>query len=180
MKNQMTPQTTNENPSEAPTTNAGCASGACPLMTRRGKWLWVALIAVLVFLQWPMIKGLYYRATGGTVLSKVTWQADFDAALAKSVETGKPLLVDFTAGWCPPCNVMKHEVWTDDRVAAKANGFFIPVKIDIDASEGAPIAQRYGVQTIPTILLLDSRGQVSKTGSFMDADAMLTFLSHPE
>ncbi|MFT3787969.1 MAG: thioredoxin family protein [Tepidisphaeraceae bacterium] len=121
-----------------------------------------------------MIKGWYYRSRGDTGASKVAWQTDFDAALGRARESGKSLLVDFTATWCPPCQVMKHEVWSDDRVAAAANRAYVPVLIDVDAN--ADIARRYGIQTIPSILVVDGSGQMQRSTTFVDADGMLAFL----
>lgn len=164
-------------PTHPATSTSGCAGGTCPLVRHRGLLLWLLMIGFIAYIQWPMFKGMYYKATGAEApASAVTWRTDFDAALAESAQSGKPLLVDFTASWCPPCKVMKHEVWPDQRVAAVANGKYVPVLIDVDEPKNVAVEQRYGIQSIPTILVVDATGAVLHTGLFMSADDMLDFL----
>lgn len=158
-------------------TAKSCKSGACPLQSRWGLLLWALVIGGIAYVQWPMLKGMFYKATGArTPASAVAWRTGLDAALAESAQTGKPVLVDFTASWCPPCRVMKHEVWPDAAVASAANNGYVPLLVDVDDRQNAGVAQRYGVRGIPTVLVLDARGKVLRSGSFMSKDDMLDFL----
>lgn len=161
------------------TTNRSCGSRwGCPLQKRFGLWLWLAFIGAVLYLQWPMVKGLYYRvADPAPPASAIAWRTDFEAALAEAAATGKPVLVDFTASWCPPCKVMKHEVWPDGNVAAAVDDGYIPLLVDVDEPRNAAVAQRYGIVGIPTILVLDAEGVVLRTGSFMTARTMVEFLN---
>jgi thiol:disulfide interchange protein len=165
-------------PSSSPDAAAkACKSGVCPFQGRWGVLLWALVIGAVVVMQWPMLKGMYYRATSAEApASAVAWRAGFDAALAESAKTGKPVLPDFTASWCPPCRVMKHDVWPDDRVAAAVNGGYVPVLVDVDDPQNAEVARRYGVRGIPYILVVDAEGRVLKQGAFMTASGMLDFL----
>lgn len=155
-----------------------CKSRACcPLQSRWGLLLWVLLIGAIAYMQWPMLKGTYYKTTGVEApASAVAWRTGFDAALVESAQTGKPVLLDFTASWCPPCQTMKHDVWPDAKVASAVNEGYVPVLVDVDNPKNADVAQKYGVRGIPTILILDARGQVLRTGSYMSRSAMLDFL----
>ncbi len=149
----------------------------CPLQSRWGLLLWVVLIGGIAYMQWPMLKGMYYKTTGAEApASAVAWRTGFDAALAESAQTGKPVLVDFTASWCPPCKVMKHDVWPDGRVASAVNTGYVPLLVDVDDPKNAEVAQKYGIRGIPTILVLDAKGQVIRTGSYMSASDLLDFL----
>jgi protein disulfide-isomerase len=140
--------------------------------------LWALVLGAVVYMQWPMIKGAYYKATNAQApASSVAWRTGgFDAALTESAATGKPVLVDFTASWCPPCKVMKHEVWPDAQVARAANEQYVPLLVDVDDPQNAEVAQRYGIRGIPTVLVLDAEGKVIRTGSYMSKGDMLDFL----
>ncbi|MBR5287629.1 MAG: thioredoxin [Clostridia bacterium] len=71
--------------------------------------------------------------------------ASFDAAIAGN----KPVLVDFFATWCAPCRMIAPSV---EKVAAEFEGSAIVGKVDVD-SEPA-LAQRFGVMSIPTLIVL--------------------------
>lgn len=106
----------------------------------------------------------------------VAWRTDLAAARSESKSTGKPVLMDFTAIWCAPCQTMNKTVWSDAAVAEEVNERYVPLLIDIDSDAGRTAAQRYGVATIPTIIATNEEGEVLAVGSFMDAAQMIEFL----
>ena len=70
---------------------------------------------------------------------------NFDAEVAGSAE---PVLVDFWAEWCHPCHMIAPEV----EAIAEAEASRLKVgKLDVDNSPN--IAGRFGVFSIPTLLL---------------------------
>ena len=157
-----------------------CASRpCCPLQSRWGLLLWAVLLGAVLYMQWPMFKGWYYKATGAQApASGIDWRDGFDAALAESARTGKPVLLDFTASWCPPCKVMKHEVWPNPQVAQAVAEGYVPLLVDVDDPRNAEVAQRYGVRGIPSILVVDAQGKVLRQGSYMSKSDMLDFLKN--
>jgi len=125
-----------------------------------------------------MIKGTYYKNFGEeNPESSIRWRGSFQAALEESESSGKPILLDFSASWCPPCQVMKHEVWTDSEVGKVANDRYVPLLIDVDVPETRYLSQRYQVSSIPTILIIDSKGQILKRSGALSASAMTDFLN---
>lgn len=80
---------------------------------------------------------------------------NFDAEVLNS---DKPVVVDFFATWCGPCKMMAPVV---DALAADFDGRVKVGKLDVDESED--IAARYGVMTIPTIILFKNGEVVKKT-----------------
>jgi thiol:disulfide interchange protein len=107
----------------------------------------------------------------------IPWRTDYDAALAEGKKTGKPILIDFSATWCPPCQEMKRSAWPDSRVADLASSKYIPLAMDVDAPGAKDPASRYGINTIPAVLVVDSDGKVLRQASFMSADDLAAFLS---
>jgi thioredoxin 1 len=71
-----------------------------------------------------------------------------DATFAAEVlESDKPVLVDFTAAWCPPCRAMNPIL---DEIAASRDDLRI-VKLDVDDNQS--VAAQYSVLSMPTFML---------------------------
>lgn len=67
----------------------------------------------------------------------------------RKVVGGKGLaLIDFTAGWCPPCKALAPTV---DALASEYTGRVFIAKVDID--EDGDIASKYDVNSVPTLIL---------------------------
>ena len=70
-----------------------------------------------------------------------------DAAFARDVLTAEmPVLVDFTADWCPPCKMIKPVL---ERIATEEAGRLRVVTLDVD--ENPDVTRRYGVLGMPTL-----------------------------
>ena len=66
---------------------------------------------------------------------------DYDEAMAAAIESGKPLLLDFTGWACVNCRKMEEQVWPDERVAKILNEDLILVSLYVDDRTKLPKSQ---------------------------------------
>jgi len=74
-------------------------------------------------------------------------------------------LVDFWAAWCNPCRMVAPVI---DELAAEYEGRAKVAKVDIDR-EGA-LAVRYGVMSIPTVVLFSDGKEVKRFVGVQDKE----------
>ena len=91
----------------------------------------------------------------GRALPSIATVTD-DAFAAEVLESGTPVLVDFTAAWCPPCRVMKPVL---AELAAEREDVRI-VQLDVDADQRT--AAEYGVLSMPTFILFKDGREVQR------------------
>jgi thiol:disulfide interchange protein len=110
--------------------------------------------------------------SGGTLIGHssspptdhVRWRPIASAeALAR--ESQRPILYDFTADWCPPCQLMKREMFSDAATANNINLEFIPVQVlDRQREDGqnppevAALQERFNIGAFPTLVIVAPDG----------------------
>jgi len=97
------------------------------------------------------------------------WEADFDKTLQTAAARKRPVLLDFSAAWCGPCQFMARTTLQDSAVAQKLDSF-LKLKVDID--ENAALAERFGVHAVPTFIVVNGEGEelVRTSGAESAAD----------
>ena len=90
---------------------------------------------------------------------------EFDALL----KGDKPVLVDFFATWCGPCKMFAP---TFDEFAAD-HAEVECVKVDVDQS--GELARRYGIMSIPTIILFKNGEPTKKNVGTLDFEELEDF-----
>ena len=73
------------------------------------------------------------------------------------VKSDLPVLVDFFASWCPPCKMLGPIV---EELAKELKGELKVGKLNID--ESPAIAQKYGVMSVPTMILFKKGKEVKR------------------
>lgn len=99
---------------------------------------------------------------------EITSAADFAALITQST---LPVVVDFWAPWCGPCQMMAPEF---AKAAAKAAGTAILVKVNTD--ERQDIASQFRVQGIPAFALIKNGKVAAQTSGFQPADRLLAWM----
>ena len=80
--------------------------------------------------------------------------SNFDSVLATK---NTPVMVDFWATWCGPCRMVAPAI---EQVAEEYEGRAIVGKVDVD--ECGDLAMRYGVMSIPTVMVFVNGQPVAK------------------
>ncbi len=78
-------------------------------------------------------------------MSTAVTESTFDQEVLSS---DKPVIVDFWAEWCGPCHAVSPVL---DKIAEERAGELKLVKVNIDEEQA--LAERYGIASIPTIVL---------------------------
>lgn len=79
------------------------------------------------------------------------------------------VLVDFYADWCGPCKMLAMEI---EKVASEIDIDIVKVNVD----EEEDIARKYGVMSIPTLILFENGQELKKTIGFMSKDKIKEFI----
>jgi thioredoxin 1 len=85
------------------------------------------------------------------------------------LDADKPVLVDFTAGWCQPCKMIEPIV---KQLAQDWDGKVKVVKLDAD--ENPKIMMQYGVMGIPTLMLFKSGQVKERMTGYQPKDKLVT------
>jgi thiol-disulfide isomerase/thioredoxin len=87
---------------------------------------------------------------------QIQWMTDLDEARKLAIQTGKPLMYDFTAKWCGPCRRMEQVFWPKPEVV-KISKQFVCVKVDFDREKS--FAAKYSINAIPNVVFTDPWGR---------------------
>lgn len=118
---------------------------------------------------------LFTSCNNGQSADKLDWKTNLEQAVAQAKKENKAVLVNFTGSdWCIWCKRLNSEVFSQKEFEEYASKKLILVKLDFpkdiqqtDATKlyNNTLAQKYGIEGFPTILILNSKGDlVAKTG----------------
>ena len=110
------------------------------------------------------------------------WMTDLAKAQAKAKAEKKMVLMDFTGSdWCPPCKALHKNVLSTPEFLDYARENLVLVTVDFPRNKpqsselkkaNEELAQRFAVESYPTIIVLDSNGKkLSKESGYGGAEA---------
>ena len=94
--------------------------------------------------------------------------ASFDRHVLKS---DLPVVIDFWAAWCGPCRMMGPNF---EAAAARLEPRVRMAKLDTEAQRA--IAARYGIQGIPTMIMLRKGREIARTSGAMPTSAIVQWV----
>lgn len=106
------------------------------------------------------------------------WTDDFSAAKKQAQDEGKDLFVVFSGSdWCGWCMRLEEDIFSKDGFVEEISETFVPVFIDMPNNksllskkarkQNPMLAAQYGVDSFPTVLLMDSDGDVFAVSGYM-------------
>jgi thioredoxin len=95
---------------------------------------------------------------------------DFDQKVLKS---DKPVLVDFYATWCGPCQIAGPII---DKLSDELKDKALIGKVDVDQAQ--ELAQKYNVMSIPTMIVFKDGKEVERKTGFPGEDGVRSMLDN--
>lgn len=87
------------------------------------------------------------------------------------IQSTKPVLVDFYAEWCGPCQIMKPRILD---VAERMGDDAKVIQIDIDKEK--ELATRFRIQSVPTLIIFKNGKQQWRQSGVISAHALMQLL----
>ncbi|WP_419802907.1 thioredoxin family protein [Mucilaginibacter sp.] len=134
----------------------------------------LSLSWLIFFLNLPLIGKSQINTKPAAQINFV--KSSWAQALKKAKEEHKYVFVDAYATWCAPCRQMKETTFKNKEVAAFFNKNFINLAIDAEKGEGIELAEKWGLESYPTVYILNSKGVIISTKEGLtDAADMIRF-----
>ncbi len=100
----------------------------------------------------------------------VFFSGSYDNLLREARKQKKPIVLEFWAAWCGPCQKLDKETFKNKNLGEYIKDNYLIYKVDIDTFDGMEIVDRFAVDVFPTMLVLDNKGhQISKMNGFYPA-----------
>jgi len=155
-------------------------------LPRSGTWMMRVnrTLAALMFVATAYYGHLWLKQVGWIAPSGIAqqngeWITQPNEALKLAAAQNKPIVMDFTAEWCEACHVIEATVFSDPKVQKELAQHWI--KLRIDATHVTPeideILKKYAVLGLPSILFLNSSGELFDSPRFSGAMTPDEFLN---
>jgi len=102
-------------------------------------------------------------------------RGSFSEALEIAKKEDKLIFLDIYATWCGPCKRLKAKTFSIKEVGDYYNKTFVNIALDGVKGEGLELVKKYNVTGYPTLLYINSKGEIVKgTSGFYNSSDFLT------
>jgi len=88
------------------------------------------------------------------------YEGNLESLKKEAAKQNKFIFVDCYTSWCGPCKWLAKNVFTNKQVGDFYNENFINYSLDMEKGEGKDFQKQYGISAYPTLLFIDSKGNV--------------------
>lgn len=92
--------------------------------------------------------------------SGIEWMTDEREALRIASETGRPVMIEFTAAWCPPCRKLEDDFFDRTNIVSLSY-MMVPLRVDatVETAKVRRLIEKYRVVGWPTVVFLTPEGK---------------------
>jgi len=109
----------------------------------------------------------------------VFFEGTVEGAREKAKKESKLYFIEFHAKWCEPCKWMDEYTFKNTTLSGYVAQNYVPVKVDVENLDGFIWKQKYKVQYLPTIVVLNANGtMLGKYEKSLTADDLMRILKN--
>lgn len=103
-------------------------------------------------------------------------ESNWAKALQEAKKQNKLIFLDAYTTWCGPCRMLKKNTFPNEAAGEFFNTNFINIALDMEKGDGLAVAEKYGVNAYPTLIVADGDGNVvTYTKGYVDAGQLIEF-----
>lgn len=130
------------------------------------------LLSAVAFFSLAYLGSNHAESLGIDFENDISWQD----ALDNAKKDDKLLFIDVYTVWCGPCKMLKKYTFNDENAAIFFNENFVNIAYDAEKNEGKKFTSKYPVRGYPTMLLINSEGEiVDQLVGYVDAKTLINF-----